>query len=45
MFREFLLNILNGKSNDEIKQVSFMITKVCLVAREAAHNNKVVNVE
>jgi predicted dehydrogenase len=45
MFRRFLLNILDSKSNDEIKQISFMLTKVCLVAREAALQNKVLNIE
>lgn len=45
IFRRFLLNILEGKSNNEIKQVSFMLTKVCLIAREAARDNKVMNIE
>ncbi|MCJ7729070.1 MAG: hypothetical protein MUO27_04215, partial [Sedimentisphaerales bacterium] len=45
IFSRFLLNILDGKSNDEIKQVSFMLTKVCLIAREAAQKNKVLNIE
>jgi hypothetical protein len=39
------LNILGGKSNDEIAQVSFMLTKVCLIAREAAQKKKVLNTE
>jgi hypothetical protein len=39
------MNILDGKSNDEITQVSFMLTKVCLIAREAAQKNRVLNIE
>jgi predicted dehydrogenase len=45
IFSRFLLNILGGKSNSEITQVSFMLTKVCLIACEAAQKNKVVNIE
>lgn len=45
IFNRFLLNVLEGKSNDEIAQVSFMLTKVCLIAREAAQKNKVLNIE
>jgi predicted dehydrogenase len=44
IFSRFLLNILNGKSNDEIAQASFMLTKVCLIAREAAQKSKVLNI-
>lgn len=43
IFRKFLLNILDGKSNDEIARISFMLTKICLIAREAAQENKVLN--
>jgi predicted dehydrogenase len=45
IFSRFLLNILNGKSNDEIAQVSFMLTKVCLIAREAAQKSKVLSIK
>jgi len=45
IFSRFLLNILGGISNDEIAQVSFMLTKVCLIAREAAQKNKVLTIE
>jgi predicted dehydrogenase len=45
IFSRFLLNILGGRSNDEIAQISFMLTKVCLVAHEAAQKNKVLNIE
>jgi len=45
IFSRFLLNVLDGKSNDEIAQVSFMLTKVCLIAREAAQKDKVLNIE
>jgi hypothetical protein len=44
MFSRFLLNILSGKSNEELKQVSFMLTKVCLLARDAAEQNRIINV-
>ncbi len=44
IFSRFILNILGGKSNDEIAKVSFMLTKVCLIAREAAQKNKVLNI-
>lgn len=44
IFSRFLLNILSGKSNEELKQVSFMLTKVCLLARDAAEQNKIINV-
>jgi predicted dehydrogenase len=43
IFSRFLLNIIEGKSNQEISEVSFMLTKVCLVAREAAQKNKFLN--
>ena len=45
IFSRFLLNILEGKSNGEMERVSFMLTKVCLIAREAAQKSKVLNVE
>jgi predicted dehydrogenase len=45
IFSKFLLNILAGKSNDKIAQASFMLTKVCLIAIEAARKNKVLNIE
>lgn len=45
MFRRFLLNILSGKSNEELKQISFMLTKICLLARDAAEQNKVIVVD
>jgi predicted dehydrogenase len=45
MFRRFLLNILAGKSNEELKQISFMLTKVCLLARDAAEKNKVIEIK
>jgi predicted dehydrogenase len=45
IFSRFLLNILGGKSNDEIAQASFMLTKVCLIARDAAAKNEVLNIE
>ena len=44
IFSRFLLNILNGKSNDEIAHLSFMLTNVCLTAREAARTNKVLSI-
>lgn len=47
MFRRFLLNIMAGKTeeNDELKQLSFMLTKICLLARDAAEKNKILEVE
>jgi predicted dehydrogenase len=45
MFRSFLLNILADNSSEQIKEVSFMLTKVCLIAREAAQKNRVMNIE
>jgi predicted dehydrogenase len=44
IFRRFLLNIIAGKSNDEIKDLSFMLTKICLIARDAAEKNKVFEI-
>ncbi|OQA02511.1 MAG: Inositol 2-dehydrogenase [Planctomycetes bacterium ADurb.Bin401] len=46
MFRRFLLNLLDGKSQDnhELKRLSFMLTKVCLLARQAAEENKVIEI-
>jgi predicted dehydrogenase len=44
IFRRFLLNILAGNGNSEIQRVSFMLTKVCLIARDAAQKNKVFNI-
>jgi predicted dehydrogenase len=44
IFRKFLLNILENKSNTEIQEKSFMLTKVCLIAREAAEQNRVLSV-
>ena len=43
IFKKFLLNILDGKSNDEIARISFMLTKICLIAREAAQKDKILN--
>ncbi|MFA5293265.1 MAG: Gfo/Idh/MocA family oxidoreductase [Phycisphaerae bacterium] len=47
MFRRFLLNILAGKTeeNEELKRLSFMLTKVCLLARDAAEQNKIIDVK
>ncbi|MBN2019532.1 MAG: Gfo/Idh/MocA family oxidoreductase [Sedimentisphaerales bacterium] len=45
IFSRFLLNVLEGKSNDEIARLSFMLTKVCLIAREAARKNKILNIK
>jgi hypothetical protein len=39
------LNILDGKSNDGITQVSFMLTKVCLIARDAAEKGKIIDIK
>jgi len=41
------LNILAGKSeeNDELRRLSFMLTKVCLLARDAAEQNKVIDIK
>lgn len=44
IFKKFLLNIIAGKSNDEIKELSFMLTKTCLIARDAAEKNKVLDI-
>ena len=44
IFSKFLLNIINGRSNEELAKVSFMLTRVCLVARNAAVKNKILNV-
>jgi len=47
MFRRFLLNILAGKTeeNEELKRLSFMLTKVCLLARDAAEQNKIIDIK
>jgi predicted dehydrogenase len=45
IFSKFLLNIIADKSNDEIAKISFMLTKVCLIAREASIKNKVLNID
>lgn len=47
MFRRFLLNILEGKQaeNEELKRLSFMLTKVCLHTHNAAENNKFINID
>jgi predicted dehydrogenase len=44
IFSRFLFNILQGKSNGEIAEASFMLTKVSLIACEAARKNKVLNI-
>jgi predicted dehydrogenase len=46
MFRRFLLNIMAGKTeeNEELKRLSFMLTKVCLLAQDAAERNRVVDI-
>jgi predicted dehydrogenase len=44
IFSRFLLNILQGSTNEEVSQASFMLTKVCLTARDAAVKNKVLGV-
>jgi predicted dehydrogenase len=46
IFRRFLLNILTGKTdeNEELKRLSFMLTKVCLLARDAAEQNKIIDI-
>jgi predicted dehydrogenase len=45
IFSRFLLNIIGEKNNDEIARISFMLTKVCLIAREAAMKNKIMNID
>jgi predicted dehydrogenase len=45
IFSGFLLSILDGKGNEEIAEVSFMLTKVCLTAVEAAQKNKVLSIK
>lgn len=47
MFRRFILNILAGKTeeNEELKRLSFMLTKVCLLARDAAEQNKIIDIK
>jgi predicted dehydrogenase len=45
IFSRFLLNILHGKSNGEIAEASFMLTKTCLMASEAARKSKVLKIE
>jgi predicted dehydrogenase len=44
IFKKFLLNIIAGKSNDEIKELSFMLTKICLITRDAAEKNKFLKI-
>ncbi len=44
IFSRFLLNILGSKSNEEIKNISFMLTKVCLIARQAAQKNRILEI-
>jgi hypothetical protein len=47
MFRRFLLNIMAGeeKENKEMQRLSFMLTKVCLLARDAAEQGKIINLK
>ncbi|MEN6383655.1 MAG: Gfo/Idh/MocA family oxidoreductase [Phycisphaerales bacterium] len=47
MFRRFLLNILNGKTeeNEKLKQLSFMLTKVCLQTHKAAEQNTFIAID
>jgi predicted dehydrogenase len=46
MFRKFLLNILNGKTeeNEKLKMLSFMLTKVCLLTHNAAEQGTFVEI-
>ncbi|MBN1788428.1 MAG: Gfo/Idh/MocA family oxidoreductase [Sedimentisphaerales bacterium] len=47
MFRRFLLNIMNGEEeeNREMQRLSFMLTKVCLLARESAEKGKFIDLK
>lgn len=47
MFRRFLLNIMAGeeKENKEMQRLSFMLTKICLLARDAAEQNKIIDIK
>lgn len=44
IFCRFLSNILENKSNTEIQEKSFMLTKVCLLALESAEKNRTMEV-
>ena len=45
MFRRFLLNALAGKNSSELQEISFMLTKICLLAREAAEKGKIIDLK
>jgi predicted dehydrogenase len=45
IFRRFLLNLRDGKSNEEAKEISFMLTKICLIARDAAEKGKILDIK
>jgi len=38
------LNILAGKNNKELKHISFMLIKVCLLALDAAEKGKIFDI-
>lgn len=42
IYSRFLMNILEGESNSEIQDASFMLTRLCLLAREAAERGEVL---
>jgi predicted dehydrogenase len=45
MFRRFLLDVLSGKNSTELQEISFMLTKICLLARDAAEKGKIVDIK
>ena len=45
MFRRFLLNALAGKDSTELQEISFMLTKICLLARDAAEKGKIIDIK
>ncbi len=45
IFRRFLLNLMTGKSNEEAKEISFMLTEICLIARQAAEKGKMLDIK
>jgi predicted dehydrogenase len=47
IFRKFLLNTLKGQTeeNENLKNISFMLTKICLLANKSAEQDKFINIE
>ncbi len=47
IFRRFLLNIVEGKmeENEKLKNISFALTKICLLADKSAEQNKFIEIK